>query len=180
MAKQKKKSIRSITVRTFYDTDADTSYIGKFTDDADDWNLDRASGEYIKLLSEDYQLPQRGREYRFFRPSAGGEKPGTKNYQKYGKQDLKRMESLCRNDWCHVGIRATAEIVANSVIQTIQSPGLWGIELTSSSDENYLNEIRQEELNILTDELRAFGFSLRKLRLTDSNVTIHSMSRQKN
>jgi hypothetical protein len=47
-------------------------------------------------LPDDYPTPPRGREYRAFRPEAGGERPGSPRYQQYGLRDYTRMEALDR------------------------------------------------------------------------------------
>ena len=97
------------------------------------------------------------REYNYFRPYAAGEKEGTKDYQKYGRQDYNRMEGLERGDWCFLGIIAKAMIQTPSgTLQTITSGSLWGIE---SDSGDYLDEIGKEQLEGLRAELIAFGFT---------------------
>ena len=56
-----------------------------------------------------------------------------------------------------IGVRAEAEIVVNTVCQTITSGGLWGIE--SDSDHQYLVEIENEEVDQLKAILQSLGFS---------------------
>jgi hypothetical protein len=60
------------------------SYPGEWTDDLAEWNILRAAGDYVANLPDDYPTPPRGREYRAFRPEAGGERPGSPRYQQYG------------------------------------------------------------------------------------------------
>lgn len=75
-------------------------------------------------------------------------------------RDYERMESLCREQWCFIGIRAEAEVsLADGVLQTVTSGGLWGIE--SDSGDSYLREVEQEELANLRVQLTAMGFSKR-------------------
>jgi hypothetical protein len=81
--------------------------------------------------------------------------------RKYVRQDYERMESLNAGNWCYIGISAQAEFSTGSVIQTIHSGGLWGIE--SDSDRPYLESVEKEELDSLKTELSAIGFSSRAI-----------------
>jgi hypothetical protein len=158
------KKINKITIKHIFDESPDTSFIGQYTDDPQPWNIDREQGEYIAILQkdEDYELPSKGREYRFFNPCAGGEEEGTENYQKYGKQDFKRMESLNNGKWEFIGIKAFAEVQTSQdgngwLINSVSSGGLWGIE--SDSDKDYLKTVEQEQIAELKIVLKEFGFS---------------------
>ena len=172
----KKNRIERIWTELRHDDMPDTSCIGEYTDNLKPGVIVRAYDEfYEKLPAEmerDYdgrfigkgkpELPARGREYRGFKPYAGGEPVGTKDYYKYGMQDYKHIEGLNRGDWCFVGIIAKAEIVTGTgTIQIIRSGGLWGIE--SDSDESYINEIRNEQVNELSHELESLGFGKRAI-----------------
>jgi hypothetical protein len=159
---KKKNRILKVWTETRLDENPDTSWIGEYTDELEPCVILRARGEFYEHLPEDADWPSRGREYRGFRPYAGGEKPGTENFYVYGMRDFQRMEALERGDWCFVGIMAKAEVVTPSgTIQILRSGGLWGIE--SDSDESYLGEIRAEQLDELRDELDAFGFGKRAI-----------------
>ena len=149
--------ISSISVEHEDDPYPDTSYIGEWTDKPDEWVIDRRFGGYIALLPDDYKLPSRGREYRFFRPYAGGEKPGTTTYQEYGKHDWERMEGLERGTWSYIKIVARATVVVNGVTQTLSSGGRWGVE--SDSGPECLAEIQREEMSNLRTILQQLGFS---------------------
>lgn len=123
--------------------------------------------ELIELLKKElaglelHDCPHSNRKYNYFLPYAGGEKEGTEDYQKYGKQDFARMESLNNGDWNFIGIIAKAEIVTESgIMQTIRSGGLWGIE---SDSGDYLDEVGKEELVNLRSELMALGFGKRAI-----------------
>ncbi len=179
------KKIESVKIKRMFDEDPDTSHMGKYTDDADDWNIDRRHGEYVYNLTRpvvgcaacedetreqdeptactdhEYDPPRRGREFNFFKPYAGGEKPGTDDYQKYGKQDYERMESLNNGNWNYIGIRAEAKTHVKMgdswKIDTLTSGGLWGIE--SDSDKSYFKEVAEEELSQLRTILKEYGFS---------------------
>jgi len=154
------RKILSIKVEHLPDYDAPTDWIGEYTDDPDPYNFDRQERKMLKTLERDrdYEMPERGREYRFFKPQAGGEEPGSRAYIKYGKQDLDRMEGLEKGEWSFLGIVASAKIqTGTDIVQKIHSGGLWGIE--SDSDNGHISEVEQEELASLKKELRAVGFT---------------------
>jgi hypothetical protein len=69
------------------------------------------------------------------------------------------MEALNRGEWCYVGIYAVAVIqtMPDGCLQTIRTAGRWGIE--SDSGEDYLRTVAQGELNLLDEELGAWGIS---------------------
>ena len=163
--------ILDVTVKHTVDSDPDTSWIGKYTDDLRPGVIVRQESEFYEKLPAEMErdtdgrflckgspdVPDRGREYRGFIPYAGGEKVGTKLYYKYGMQDFERMESLCNGTWCFLGISAEARVQLNSdVVQTIHSGGLWGIE---SNATEYHVEVEQEELSALRKELESIGFT---------------------
>ena len=156
------KRIESVTIKKLYDESPDTSYIGEFTDTLEEGVIIRATGEYYNPSQEDQEIPDRGRECRFFKPYAGGEKPGSKDYEKYGLQDYKRMEALNQGDFCFLGIRAEA-VTARSTdgktwkMDKITSGGLWGIE--SDSGDSYLLEEAKSQLNELRGTLKEYGFT---------------------
>lgn len=127
-------------------------------------------------------------EYRYFNPSFNYvDKHGhalpentPEEVRKYVRQDYERMEDLHRGDWCFIGIRAEAEVMPNTVLDTpdgkkwhgvvqrVTSGGLWGIE--SDSGESYFSEVEQEELSNLKDELKAYGFNTRAISKAFQNV----------
>ncbi len=153
------RKILGMTIEHLLDDCPDTSCLGKYTDEYDEHYFDREHGKMLKTLEreKDYEIPNRGREYRFFIPYAGGEEPGTPRYIKYGKQDLARMEGLCKGDWAYVGIVATARVqTGTDIVQKIHSGGLWGIE--SDAGAEYHTEIEEIELKALRAELVAIGF----------------------
>jgi hypothetical protein len=155
------KSIRSVRIVRAEDTDPDLSYIGEWTDKPAPWVIVRRDGDYLNNLEgDDYELPERGREFRFFKPYAGGEPEGSDNYQAYGMADWRRMEAFGR-DWWTVGIYAVAEIVVNGIRQEIQSGGLWGIE--SDSDAAYMRTVAHDELCDLKDVLAQLCFTQEEL-----------------
>jgi len=66
-----------------------------------------------------------------------------------------RLEAYRADKFELVGIRAFAEIEVLDTIQYIRTPGLWGIESDSNTD--YLNAIKVEELDKLSDLLAELG-----------------------
>jgi hypothetical protein len=112
--------------------------------------------------SGELELPQRGRDYRFFIPCAGGEKWPSGEFKKYALQDFKRMEELNKGYWYFIGIRAEASIqLVGDLTQKITSGGLWGIN--SDAGEEYFTEVEGEQRNELRDELKAIGFTERQI-----------------
>ncbi len=167
MERNKKNRILRVWINRTPDDSPDTLFLGEYTDTLQDWAIVREgefAGQYIANLPEDAfeEIPDKGREFRFFVPYAGGEEPGTKDYQTYGLQDFERMESLNNGGWYFLGIIVKAEVVSTSgVIQIIRSGGLWGIESDSGTD--YLEEVEKEELAELRTELESFGFGERAI-----------------
>ena len=156
--------IEAIYIDAVYDEDPDTSCIGQYFDNPEDDYICRCCGEYLCNVGEDHEIPPRGREYRFFKPYAGGEKEGTEEYYKYGKQDFERMEGLQRGDWHHVGIVAKATILIPCLDgdsyrnEDLCSAGLWGIE--SDCDEASLKEISDDQIQELRDYLESWGINV--------------------
>jgi len=125
-------------------------------------------------------------EFRYFNPSFNyvtkTDDPSdgltVEEVRKYVRQDYDRMESLNRGDWCFIGIRAEAEVIANvetdgpgkwhGVVQTISSGGLWGIE--SDSERSYIEEEQRHQSADLKTELLALGFSKRAITSAFKNI----------
>lgn len=55
----------------------------------------------------------------------------------------------------HIGIRAVAQVNINDTVQTIKSPGLWGIE--DDSGDEYFAEVEQEQRDELAAILKEMG-----------------------
>ena len=76
-----------------------------------------------------------------------------------------RKQRFMAGEWWMIGIRAVAtlrfadeaHLDGHYLTQTIESPGLWGVE--SDAGEEYLESIYKEELDVLVDMLKAIGFS---------------------
>ena len=151
------KRIDSISIIHDTDCDSDISDLGEYTDDLEPGVIVCKFGEYFEKLTEDQELPDKGREFRCFRPFAAGETVGTEDYYKYGLQDYQRIRDLDRGEWQYIGIRAVASIVVGYTVQAIESPGLWGVE--SDSGDDYLKEIADEEIAALRRILLDLGFT---------------------
>lgn len=146
-----------LKVRFVEETDGcfDLSDIGKYDDKPEPWVIVRRDDEYLSKLEEDeeWQMPEFGGECRFFVPYAGGEAPGTEDYQKNGKQDYERMESYERGNWRMLYCYAEAEVVIGGVCQKLRSGGCGGIP----NDDDH-SDIRDDELAELKNVLIAAGF----------------------
>ena len=163
-------SLDSIWIAIPDDTCGDTSWLGEFTDDVEPGLICCQTGEFYRWhFGEAVDVPPKGREYRSFRPYAGGEKPGTKRYRKYAMQDWRRMDGLQRGEWSFIGIEAGA-VVGYEIsdggrggggvyrgLETLTSGGLWGIE---SDSGDHLKEVAGEELAGLRKHLTAFGVTI--------------------
>jgi hypothetical protein len=206
----KKNHIEKAWIERQLDEQADTSFIGKYTDKKSDWVICRHCGEFvaiaeqpnrraeeiddeiveleneenyddtvnnsekINLLKKElaglelHDCPHTSREFNYFKPYVGEEPEGSENYQKYGKQDFDRMESLNNGNWNFIGIIVKAEILtSNGTIQVVRSGGLWGIESDSGT---YLDEVGKDELENLRLELSALGFGKRAIDHAFQNV----------
>lgn len=170
-----KITIEKIIIRHTLDTDADISFLGKYTDDLQAGVIVRQFGEFYEKLPAPmerdvdgkfigkgipYDLPSRhGREYRGFIPYAAGEKQGTRDYYRYGMQDYNRMRQLENGEFSFIGIRAEAIVKYplsdnTSRLETLSSSGLWGIESDSGA---YLKEVEQKQIADLKEHLETFG-----------------------
>jgi hypothetical protein len=149
------------------DCDADTSWLGQYSDTPKPGSIIRETGEFIEDLPEDEELPQRGREYRFFHPYAAGERIGSDDYRKYGKRDYDRMESLNAGQWCFVGVEITTDVIRKRrsdeyPLIDIARASIWGIE--SDADRAYMKSV----IDDLKSELRV---ELLQRGATSSQIT---------
>ena len=86
-----------------------------------------------------------------------------KEKQKYLEQDKKRLAEYNNDSWSMLGITAKAEVSydigqGSRRIERFTSGGLWGIE--SDSDEKYLIEVENEQLENLKEHLRQFNVNV--------------------
>lgn len=139
----------TVQAKIVLNEDPDLSFIGEYTDKQEPGVIVRQNGEFIEDWPEDDPLPERGREYRFFKPYAGGEQPGSKDYQTYGFQDYKQMEEYNRGDWCMIGI--VVKVFKAGV--ELSSGSLWGIE--SNSEVSYFDEIARDLAGEAVEEAKS-------------------------
>ena len=80
----------------------------------------------------------------------------------YAAENAERLAAYRAGDWACLGIKAKASFLIGlgeaAIIQTVESPGLWGIE--SDSDAGYLSEVFGEETGILRDLLHQLGVAV--------------------
>lgn len=77
-------------------------------------------------------------------------------------QNVERLAAYRTGAWHCIGIKARATFLIGlgeaAVIQTVESPGLWGIE--SYSDPGYLDEVFREEAETLCDMLARLNVTI--------------------
>lgn len=154
--------LESIKIVHAIDTSPDTSCMGEYTDRMEPGIIVRQYGKYYEKLKRDEPIPERDRFCRGFKPYAGGEKQGTKEYYKYGMQDFKRMEALNNGEFYYMGIYAKAEISysidgGSRRLECFESGGLWGIE---SDCQECIEEVEIEQLDDLKKHLEQFNVNL--------------------
>ncbi len=193
--KRESKRIDSITIKQMADDSPDTSYLGEYSDDPQEYAIvavDEHEGEFadqlpcecghseaehnddvcrsvdLSCMAEgcgcdefDSVSIERGREYRYFNPTADNYKGiDDAEVRKYCQQDYQRMRDLNRGEWCYMGITAEAKVHLNGdLTQTIRAGGIWGIE--SDGDPSDIRSIEREQLDELREQLHAIGFSKR-------------------
>lgn len=134
------KKITKITLRKIPDHDADTSYLGEFSQTPGDFAIDQ--GEQPRIL-------------RYFNAA------NVENMEQ-ARSNYDRVMEFENGDVTHYGIRADAEIATSRnggkswLLNTIRSGGLWGIE--SDSDQDYFDEVGQDALSELKETLKVMGF----------------------
>jgi hypothetical protein len=183
------KKIDSVKIIHIVDDNPDTSFIGEYTNDLEPGVIVRQYSEFYEKIPTEMERDTDGTFYRkkapevdrwynrgecpTFRPYAGGEKVGTKNYYVYGMQDYNRMEALNNGDFCFLGISAEAKVLTstdgeNWLINTLSSGGLWGIE--SDGEKSYIKDVEEEELEHLKDVLKEYGFSEEEITEAFKNI----------
>lgn len=151
-----KFKIKSIVIEHKLDEDIDTSFLGEYTSDLDDGVIVKQYDKFYEDLTEEEieEINTRNREHTGFKPYAGGEKVGTKDYREYGLQDYKRMEQLNNGAFSFVGVIANANIFLEengcTTYQKITSGGIWGIE---SDDESGTEESEKNQIEDLKHQL---------------------------
>jgi len=181
--------IESITIEHMPDETPDFSTLGEYTDNLEPGVIIRREGEFYEKVTDtahcddcskdfeitwetyacpecggylhvDHDMPVKGRTFRGFKPYAGGEEVGTKEYYTYGMRDFERMEAYNSQQWSYMGIQAKAVISyeigqGHRRLETLTSGGLWGIE--SDAGDEYITEVETEQLEDLKGHLEAFG-----------------------
>lgn len=131
------------------DDDPDLSHLGEYSNQP----TDKAHTVDRKVKGDWHEG---SREYRYFIVANSASETGNRLSV---SQDYKRMEDYNKGYWAMTGIRATVRLDVPSergtVLQTIKSPGLWGVE--SDAGEEYIESVYQEECNILTSMLESLG-----------------------
>jgi hypothetical protein len=156
------KKIEKITIVKTIDTNPIFSDLGEYTNNLEDGVIVRKYNDYFEnLTDEQKENVSIHHEYSGFKPYAGGEEVGTKEYYEYGMQDYKRMVAYNRNEWCYIGVyaKATVETSQNGkewLINGITSGGVWGIE-SDSADE--IKQVIDDEKEVLKQTLLEFGFT---------------------
>lgn len=156
--KEQKPTIEKIWIEHILDIDADASFYGEYTDDLTDGVIVRQFDQFYEKLTDEEkeEIYGTGRQYRCFKPYAGGEKVGSEDYYTYGMQDYERMEELEKGNFYFIGIVANCKVKypigqGNYRLETVQSGGLWGIE--TDSEEDYINEAEAEQKEELKNHL---------------------------
>lgn len=94
------------------------------------------------------------------------ESPDASYLEQEGMGFEDRLAAYERGDFHFVGIRASVEIEiphgtdGTRILQTITSPGLWGIE--SDSGDTYMQEVFRDECDILADMLKELNVKVTK------------------
>lgn len=150
------KAIQSVTVRIIPDYDADLSWIGKFSDTAE--------SEYA-IEHE----PGNSSSYAWFNST------NASNLTE-AQSDYDEMMAYDRGDWSMVGVKASAKVVVNDTIQTIESGGLWGISIANYTDletPDFL-AVQDDELELLKQQLTELGFTKTQINKSFKDIEVKS------
>ena len=142
-----KPELLKVVVTHGVDTCPNFSMIGEYTNKPSPWAIVRENGEYVFNLPADFTSAAG----LYFIPFAGGEKPGTEDYQKNGKQDFARMEAYNKGQWYNMSIKAVAHIQVGDLVQQISS-GIMTIYSDASEDD--IAAVEREQLAILRNQLK--------------------------
>lgn len=106
-------------------------------------------------------------EYPAFKPYAGGEKIGTKNYYKYGMADYDRMESYNNCNWCYIGIIIKTEVTTDIGLSSDITESLFGIE---SDCTDYHKTVIEDLKHEVKYQLLKMGFNENEIDLSLDNA----------
>lgn len=146
------KKINKIIVRHIPDYDADTSYLGEFSNTAGKFAVKHDGG---------------AREYPYFNAE------NVEN-MKEAKQNYKTIMKIDSGEIGFIGIKAEAEINTGGengswLINKISSGGLWGIETPL---DGYEKEVEAEQLSELKDLLIELGFTTKEIAKAVKNYEV--------
>jgi hypothetical protein len=132
----------SFTVEWKPEEDPDLSFLGKFTDESKEWNISRAHNKFVHDLTKEEKWEAdnwgRQREYGYFEPVGGGEKPSSKLFKKFAMQDYDRIKAYNQGEWCMYGCVVTAFFRGIEVGYA----SCWGYE--SDMGESEANQVEKE------------------------------------
>jgi len=133
-------------------------YLGSFTDSPE--GVDLSTHTVLETPNSGLAWVSYQKEYRFFVSSDNYIDVEPAERLKYAEQDLERMLRYLSGELSSIGIRAVATFTIpvfgdSTMQQTVDSPGLWGIE--SDSDTAYFNEIACEQILELRHVLLTMG-----------------------
>jgi hypothetical protein len=75
----------------------------------------------------------------------------------YRREDEERIEAWRRDEWWYLGVYVEIDLVVSGTLQTVRSPGLWGVE--SDSDDAYFRSVASDEYDELLGILGQLGVS---------------------
>src|SRR3990167_6849492 len=148
------KKINKIIIRHIPDYDADTSYLGEFSNTPGKYAVKHNGGS---------------REFPYFNAE------NVEN-MKQARQNCAEMMKINDGEIGFIGIKAEAEIVTGNDAQKgygltnkISSGGLWGIETPL---DGYEKEVEAEQLDELKDLLLEFGFTENEITKAAENYQL--------
>jgi ASC-1-like (ASCH) protein len=173
-------SIGKTTITKEPDYDADTSYLGEYTDKITDNVIVRKYEKFYQDLTEEEleEIPERSNEYRGFKPpirnyTITSDNPDEET-KKYCLQDYQVFEDLNNQQWGYCAIVVKTEVIAQ-IPSTENSKGytemtdntvssLYGIEDHWDKDSKLYIESTIEDLKKeSTQELLKMGFSEKEI-----------------
>jgi hypothetical protein len=149
------------TIKRVPDYDADTSYLGEYTDKYQPGCIVRYDHSFYEdhIDDEEYEPQKPRREYAFFMPPDSGEKIGTELYRKYALEDYNLMEGLNESQWMYVGIVVTTVIKTDTGLSDDVFNSLWGIEdHFDKESQDYHKEVIEDNKAEVKNQLLEMGF----------------------